>query len=280
MTRDNPLIITAAICGAEVFKEHTPHIPYTAEELASEAERCVAAGASIIHLHVREDDGTPSQDRELFRKAIDGIRERVGLEPIVQVSTGGAVGMSVEERCQPLALRPDMATLTTGTVNFGDDVFLNDQASIEAILAEIQANHVVPEIEVFDTGMVDTSLRLIKMGKLTPPLHYDFVMGVPGGMGGTPDRLDFVKSLIPDNCTWTVAGIGRYELPLARKAIAEGGHVRVGLEDNIFIRKGELAEGSAALVQEVASYSREAGRPLADPGTARQILGLPPHAHR
>ena len=279
MTSQKPLIITAAICGAEVFKKDTPYIPYTAEELATEAHACIESGASIIHLHVRNDDGAPSQDRALFDKAITAIRERVGQTAIIQVSTGGAVGMTVEERCQPLSLRPDMATLTTGTVNFGNDVFMNDQASIEAILSTIQANNVIPEGEVFDTGMVDTSLRMIRQGLLSTPLHYDFVMGVPGGMGASPERLDFVRSLIPEDCTWTVAAIGRHELPLAKKAIVDGGHVRVGLEDNIYIRKGELAEGSAALVREVVTYAEQAGRSVATPAEARTLLGLPAQAH-
>jgi len=278
MTTKSPVIITAAICGAEVFKTDSPYVPYTADELAQEAAACVESGASIIHLHVRKEDGTPSQDRDLFDKAIKAIRSRVGPVAIIQVSTGGAVGMGVEERCQPLELKPDMATLTTGTVNFGNDVFLNDQASIEAILSKIQANNVTPEIEVFDTGMVDTSLRMVRKGLLSTPLHYDFVMGVPGGMGASPERLDFVRSLIPEDCTWTVAGIGRHELPLAQKAIADGGHVRVGLEDNIYIRKGELAEGSSALVREVVQYAQQAGRPVASPSEARKLLGLPPKA--
>ena len=273
-----PVIITAAICGAEVFKTDTPHIPYTAEELAADAERCVAEGASIIHLHVRNNDGTPTQDRATFKRAIDAIRERVGRTPIVQVSTGGAVGMSVEERCQPLALKPDMATLTTGTVNFGSDVFLNSQASIEAILGHIKANDVVPEIEIFDTGMMDNAARLVKRGLLSWPCHYDFVLGVPGAMGGTPDRLDFLRTLLPEGCTWTVAGVGRYELPLAQKAIAEGGNVRVGLEDNIYIRKGVLAQGSWELVQEAASLARAGRREVASPVQAREILRLPPQA--
>jgi 3-keto-5-aminohexanoate cleavage enzyme len=273
-----PVIVTAAICGAEVFKTDTPYIPYTTEELAAEAEKCISEGASIIHLHVREDDGTPTQDRETFDRAIKAIRERVGHTPIVQVSTGGAVGMTVDERCQPLELRPDMATLTTGTVNFGTDVFLNSQDTIEGILQRIQANGVVPEIEVFDSGMMDNAARMVKRGLLEWPLHYDFVLGVPGGMGGTPDRLDFLRTLLPEGCTWTVAGVGRYELPLAQKAIAEGGNVRVGLEDNVFIRKGVLAQGSWELVREVVSMAKDAGRPLATPEQARNILALPPTA--
>lgn len=269
-----PLVITAAICGAEVTKEHNPAVPYTAEELAREAERCFEEGARVIHLHVRRPDGTPTQDREVFREAIEAIRARVE-DVIIQVSTGGAVGMTVEERVQPLDLDPEFCTLTTGSVNFGDDVFLNTFPMIEAIAKKAKERGVRMEIEVFDAGFVDNALLLVKKGILEPPLHFDFVLGVPGGMTGTVDRLEFLLSIIPEGSTWMVAGVGRFELPLAKEAIARGGHVRVGLEDNIFIRKGVLAKGSWELVREVVGYAREAGRPIATPSEAREILRIP-----
>ncbi len=267
-----PLIITAAIVGAEVMREQTPHVPYTPDEIADEAARCRAAGASMVHVHGRRDDGTPTQDRETFGKILAGIRRRCDV--LVQFSTGGAVGMSVEERVAGLTLRPDMATLTTGTVNFGEDVFMNSLPMIRQIAAQLQALEVRPEIEIFDTGMVDTALRLLKEGRLSAPLHFDFVLGMPGGMSARQESLDFLVAMLPEGSTWSVAGIGRHELPLAALAIARGGHVRVGLEDNIYLSKGVLARGSYELVEAVASMAQEAGRPLATPAQAAALLNI------
>lgn len=266
-----PLVITAAICGAEVTKDQNPNVPYSAAELAEEAARCYAEGARVIHLHVRKPDGSPTQDRETFRQAIEAIRARLP-DVIIQTSTGGAVGMSVEERTQPLDLDPVFCSLTTGTVNFGDDVFMNSIPMIEAIATKANAHNVRMECEIFDAGHVDTALMLVKKGVLKLPLHFDFVLGVLGGMTGTDDRLDFLLTTIPEGSSWMVAGVGRFELSLARAAIARGGHVRVGLEDNIFLSKGVLAQGSWELVKTVAGYAAEAGRPMATPSQAREIL--------
>jgi 3-keto-5-aminohexanoate cleavage enzyme len=271
-----PLIITAAICGAETTREQTPHVPYTAEELAAEATRCFAAGARMVHLHVRDEEGRPSQARRHFEPAWRLIRAESPI--IVQFSTGGAVGMSVDQRTEALCLGPEMASLTTGTVNFGDEVFENSLPMVREIARRQRTWGVRPEIEVFDTGMVDSALRLANEGLIDLPAHFDFVMGVPGGMGATEAHLDFVRSLLPAGSTWCVAGIGRHELPLARAAILRGGHVRVGLEDNLFLRKGVLARGSWELVAAVASMAVQAGRPLASPEEARAILRLDPAA--
>lgn len=265
-----PLLITAAIVGAETMREHNPHVPYTPEEIAAEAVRCREAGASMVHVHGRHDDGQPTQDRETFEHILNGIRARTDV--LVQFSTGGAVWMDVEQRIEALDLHPDMATLTTGTVNFGDDVFLNSWPMIQTIAQRLQTFGIRPEIEVFDTGMVDTALRLLKDGLIEAPIHFDFVLGVPGAMGGAPENLDFLVSKIPDGSTWCVAGVGRHELPLAYKAIEMGGHVRVGLEDNVYIAKGELAQGSWELVARVAERAAAVGRPLHTPATAREML--------
>ncbi|MFZ4579057.1 MAG: 3-keto-5-aminohexanoate cleavage protein [Myxococcota bacterium] len=265
-----PLLITAAICGAELTRADTPWLPLSPEELAAEAIRCYHVGARMVHLHVREPDGRPSQRADLFGQAMALIRAEVPM--IVQFSTGGAVGMPVEVRADAVKLRPDMATLTTGTVNFGDDVFANPMPSVRAIAKRLREFGVRPEIECFDTGMVDAALRLAKQGLLELPAHFDFVLGVPGGMGATTAHLDFIRTLIPSDSTWSVAGIGRFELPLAQHAVTVGGHVRVGLEDNIFLSKGVLAEGTAPLVQAVAQMAQHAGRPLATPQQARELL--------
>lgn len=276
MSQQTPLIITAAIVGAEVMREHTPYVPYTPEEIAAEAIKCREAGAAMVHVHGRLDDGTPTQSREVFSQILDRIRAQSDI--LVQFSTGGAVGMDVEERIEALDLRPDMATLTTGTVNFGEDIFANDLNTIRTIARRLQDFQITPEIEIFDTGMVDTALRLLnKEGLLKAPLHFDFVLGVPGGMGARERNLEFLVEMLPSGSTWSVAGIGRHELPLAYRAVDMGGHVRVGLEDNVYLSKGVLAKGSWELVEKVAEYAREQGRPLASPAQASETLGTKRH---
>jgi len=267
-----PLVITAAICGAEVTRAQSPWVPYTPVELADEAVRCSDAGAAMVHLHVREDDGSPSQRADLFGAAMERIRARCPI--LVQFSTGGAVGMSVDERADAVKLRPDMATLTTGSINFGDDIFANPPPVVRAIAARLRQFGVRPEIECFDTGMVDAALRLARDGLIDLPAHFNFVMGMAGGIDGTDRHLAFIASLLPEGCTWSVAGIGRFELPLAEVSIAIGGHVRVGLEDNLYLRKGVIAEGSAPLVAAVAGMAIAAGRPVATAAQARAILRL------
>ncbi|MHB9143900.1 MAG: 3-keto-5-aminohexanoate cleavage enzyme [Symbiobacteriia bacterium] len=270
------LIITAALVGAEVTRKETPNIPLTPEEIATAAAAACQAGASIIHLHVRDKAGEPTQSTAVFEEVTKRIRERCDV--IVQFSTGGATSAAVAERLQPLALNPEMATLTTGTVNFGDSVFMNTPAAILAFAGELKARGIKPEIEVFDTGMIASALRLAKQGLLTPPLHFDLVMGVPGGIPGTPkDLLHLVESL-PAGATWGVAGIGRSELPLGAMAILMGGHVRVGFEDNIYYSRGVLAESNAQLVERMARLAAEFGREVARPDEARAILGMAPRA--
>lgn len=267
-----PLIITAAVVGAETMREQTPHVPYSPEEIADECRRCFDAGASMVHVHGRHDDGSPTQDVDTYEAILDAIRQRCDV--LVQFSTGGAVGMDVEERIEALELQPDMATLTTGTVNFGDDVFMNSWPTIRTIARRLQHFDIRPEIEVFDTGMITTALRLRDEGLIDEPIHFDFVMGVPGGIEASERHLEFLVESIPDDSTWSVAAMGRHELPMARRAVDSGGHARVGLEDNIYLKKGVLAKGSYELVEHVADYAAEQGRPVATPEQARQLLHL------
>ncbi len=266
------LIITAALTGAEVMREHNPNLPITPAEIAVAAEGCCRAGASIIHLHVRKDDQSPTQAGDVFAETISLIKARC--DAIVQVSTGGAVGMSAEERLQPVYLKPEMATLSTGSVNFGDDVFLNPPAYLAEFARTMQEYGVKPEVEVFDVGMINNALQLVKKGLLSEPLHFDFVMGVPGGIPGTLKNLLHLSESIPPGSTWTVAGMGRFELPLATAAIVMGGHVRVGFEDNIYYTKGVLAESNAQLVERIVKVAEIHSRPVASPEEARFILGL------
>ncbi|MBW9155430.1 3-keto-5-aminohexanoate cleavage protein [Clostridium tagluense] len=268
------LIITAAICGAEVTKEHNPNVPYTVEEIAVEAEKAYRAGASIIHLHVRKDDGTPTQDRERFKACMEAIKERCP-DVIVQPSTGGAVGMSNAERLQPVDLKPEMATLDAGTCNFGgDDVFVNTENTIKEFGQKMMELSVKPEIEVFDKGMIDMAIRLQKKGFIKTPMHFNFVMGVNGGISATPRDLVFMAASIPAGSTYTVSGIGRSEFQMAAMAIIMGGHVRVGFEDNVYIEKGIPAKSNAELVERVVRLAKELGREIASPKEAREILGL------
>ncbi len=274
----NPLIITCAITGAETTREKQPHLPITPSEQARAAAEAVRAGASIIHLHVREEDGKPSQRRERFAEAIRAIRAAApGV--IIQISTGGAIGETIENRALPLTLKPEMASLNLGTLNFGEEVFLNHPRDIVGLAERMRREGVMPELEIYEAGMLEAGFRLRKQGVLGEPLHFQFVLGVPGGMSGDPRNLVHLVSLLesqagPDS-HWGVAGIGRFQLPLAVQALVMGGHVRVGFEDNIFYQKGVLATSNAQLVERVARIARELGREVATPAVARERLGLP-----
>lgn len=266
------LIITAAMVGAEVTREEQPNLPLTPTEIAEAALACREAGASICHLHVRTDDGRPTQSRDRFQETIEAIRDRSDI--IVQVSTGGAVGMTPAERLQPVDLNPEMATLTCGTVNFGQGVFWNGPVELEQFAKALKDHGVRPEFEIFDAGMVSNAMHLAKLGLVDPPYHFDFVLGVPGALPATPKNLLYLTELIPDGATWSVAGVGRHQLPMAALAVVLGGHVRVGFEDNIFYRKGELATSNAQLVSRVARIAEELDRPIATPNEARKYLGI------
>lgn len=271
-----PMLITAAMVGAETTREQTPHLPITAEEIAEDAVRCREAGAAMVHLHVRTPEGKPSQDAELFRAAIRAIRKRTDV--LIQTSTGGAVGMTVDQRCGPLTLtgedRPDMATLTTGTVNFGEEVFWNPRPLVRDIAKRIRAAGLRPELECFDVGMIDEARYLAKEGLVDLPAHFDFVLGVPGTLQPRPEVLDFMIASLPEGSTWTVAGVGRHQLAYVDEAAKRGGNARVGLEDNIYVSKGVLAKGNWELVAEAAKRARAHGREPATPEQARKLLRL------
>lgn len=268
----NKLIITAALTGAEVTRESQENLPITPEEIAEAAFSAYEAGASIVHVHARKPCGTPTQCGELYRE----IKERIAAkcDVIFQPSTGGATFHSAKERLQPVLLAPEMATLSTGTVNFGDDVFMNPEKFVVEFATAMKEYGVKPEIEVFEVGMIANAEKLIKMGLLEPPVHFDFVLGVPGAMPASARNLCFLVDSIPQGSTWTVAGIGRHETPLALMAIAMGGHVRVGFEDNIFYHKGQKAESNAQLVGRIVRIAKEVGREIATPKDARAILHM------
>ncbi|MBQ2110907.1 MAG: 3-keto-5-aminohexanoate cleavage protein [Clostridia bacterium] len=270
------LIITAAICGAEVTKEHNPAVPYTVREMVNEAKSAYNAGAAIIHVHVREDDGTPTQSRERFRVVMDAIREELP-DVIMIPSTGGATGMSPEERLQPTELFPEMATLDCGTCNFGDDVFENTMPTMRAFGKRMIENNIKPEYECFEMGHIYTILDMARKGEVPgDPMQFNFVLGVKGCTPATVQNLCWMVNAIPANATWTATGIGRAAFTLAAPTIVMGGNVRVGFEDNIYLSRGVKAVSNGALVEKVVRLSRELGREIASPEEARRILSLKP----
>lgn len=266
------LIITAALTGAEVTRELQPNLAITPDEIAEDAYEVYKAGASIVHIHARDKDGNPTQSYEVYKEIKEKIESKCPI--IFQPSTGGAVWHTPEERLQPVELKPEMATLSCGTCNFGNDVFMNSQEYMEKFAKRMKELGVKPEIEVFERGMINNALKLVKKGLLDSPLHFDFVMGVPGAITGEIRDLLYLAESIPKESTWTVAGIGRYELPLATMAIMMGGHVRVGFEDNIYYKKGELAKSNAQLVERIVRLAKELGREIATPDEARKILNI------
>ncbi|MDP2173371.1 MAG: 3-keto-5-aminohexanoate cleavage protein [Candidatus Cloacimonadaceae bacterium] len=272
-----PLILTAAITGAETKREDQPNLPVTPKEQAREAVACFEAGARVIHLHVREDDGSPTQRLERFGESIEAIRAAVP-EMIIQISTGGAVGEPFERRLAPLSLKPDMGTLNAGTLNFGDEIFINHPLDIIRLAEAFKQYGVIPEVEVYESGMIDIVAKLVNKEIIThSPLHVQFVLGVPGGMSGKPKNLIYMIEHLAEEiptATWAVAGIGRWHLPTAMVALVAGGHIRMGFEDNIFYHKGLIAESNAQLVSRIARIATEIGRPLATPEQARNILAL------
>ncbi len=270
------LIITAAICGAEVTKEQNPAVPYTVEEIVREAKSAVDAGAAIVHVHVREDDGTPTQSKARFKECMDAIKAACP-DVILIPSTGGAVGMTAEERLQPTELFPEMATLDCGTCNFGDEVFENTMPMMRAFGQRMIENGIKPEYECFEMGHLDTVLAMAKKGQVPgASMQFNFVLGVPGCTPATVQNLCWLVNGIPTGSTWTATGIGRHAFTLAAAAIAMGGNVRVGFEDNLYLERGVLAKSNGELVEKVVRIAKELGREIATPAEAREILGLKP----
>ena len=268
------LIITAAICGAEVTKDQNPNVPYTVEEIVREAKSAYDAGAAVVHVHVREDDGTPTQSRERFRVCMDAIKAAIP-DVILIPSTGGAVGMTAEERLQPTELFPEMATLDCGTCNFGDDVFENTMPTMRAFGKRMLENNIKPEYECFEMGHLDTILKMAKKGQVPgDPMQFNFVLGVPGCTPATVKNLCWLVDAIPAGSTWTATGVGRSAFQLAAPTLVMGGNVRVGFEDNIYLSRGVLARSNGELVEKVVRLSRELGREIASPAEAREILSL------
>ena len=272
------LIITAAICGAEVTKAQNPAVPYTVEEIAREAKSAVDAGAAIVHLHVREDDGTPTQSHKRFQECEEAIY-KVCPDVILIPSTGGAVGMTPDERLDSTNTTPipEMATLDCGTCNFGDEIFDNTMPTMRAFGKRMLEKGIKPEYECFEMGHLDTILTMARKGQVPgDPMQFNFVLGVPGCTPATPENLAWLVKNIPAGSTWTATGIGRSAFTLAACAIVMGGNVRVGFEDNLNLAKGVPAKSNGELVAKVVRLANELGRGIATSAEARQILGLKP----
>jgi len=270
------LIITAAICGAEVTKEQNPAVPYTVEEIVREAKSAVDAGAAIVHLHVRYDDGTPTQSRERFQECEEAIYKECP-NVILIPSTGGAVGMTPDERLQSTDTTPlpEMATLDCGTCNFGDEIFDNTMPTMRAFGKRMMERGIKPEYECFEMGHLDTILTMARKGQVpADPMQFNFVLGVPGCTPATVDNLCWLVRNIPAGSTWTATGIGRFAFQLAAPAIAMGGNVRVGFEDNLYLERGVLAKSNGELVDKVVRMAKLLGRPVATSDEAREILSL------
>ncbi|WLT31147.1 3-keto-5-aminohexanoate cleavage protein [Geothrix sp. PMB-07] len=270
---DNKLIITCAITGAETTKEMNPALPITPEEIAQGAFEAWEAGASILHLHVRQDDGTPTQDVAVFKKAIDLIRANCDI--VIETTTGGAAWMTPEERLQPVTLNPEMASLDCGTVNFGDEYIVNTLPIMRQFAQAMLDHGVRPTLECFDLGHVYASHILIKEGLLQEPYHYGLVLNVPGAAKYEPDVMEFLVRKLPKGAFFTAFGIGgKANVDSIYATIALGGHVRVGFEDNIYYSKGRLATSNAELVARAARIAKDCGRELARPDDVRQMLKL------
>lgn len=265
------LIITVAPTGSLPRKEQNPHVPITPSEIAECALRCEDAGASILHVHVRDQDQASSDNPALFGEVVDLLAGRSEL--IIQISTGGRAGSTLESRKFRLVVPCEMASLTTGSVNFPRSAYVNPPELVEGLAREMQERGVKPEMEIFDVSMITNAIALRDMGLAQAPLHFDFVLGLKGAQPALLSHLAHLANLIPDGSTWTVAGVGPAQLSMGIHAVLMGGHVRVGLEDNLYYRKGELASNEM-LVERVARLSRELGREVATPDQARALLNL------
>lgn len=270
---DNKLIITCAITGAETTKEMQPALPVSPEEIAQGAFEAYEAGASVLHLHVRKEDGTPTQDVEIFKKAIGLIRAKCDI--VIECTTGGAAWMTPEERLQPVTLNPEMASLDCGTVNFGDEYIVNTLPIMRQFAREMKDRGVRPTLECFDLGHVYASHILIKEGLLEEPYHYGLVLNVPGAAKYEPDVMEFLVRKLPKGAHFTAFGIGgKANVDSIYATIALGGNIRVGFEDNIYYSKGRLAKSNAELVERAARIAKDCGRELARPDDVRTMLKL------
>jgi 3-keto-5-aminohexanoate cleavage enzyme len=272
------LVITCALCGVGTTKEQTPHVPITPDEIAEDGLECVKAGASILHVHVRDAKGVNVMDKDIFLEVVGKIREKVaqaGLDVVINVTTSGSK-FSYEQRMSHLeVVKPEMCSYDPGTMNWANSyVFLNEPKFLEELGTLTQELGVKPEIEIFDAGMIGNVNHYLKKGFLKTPLHCQLVLGVPGGMPGTAESVAYLLPKIPADSTWSITGIGKDHVPCMLIGLAEGCNgLRVGLEDNIFFQKGVLAT-NPQLVARAVEFAKLAGREIANAAETREILGL------
>lgn len=265
-------LITVAPTGAESAKSDVPALPVTLEELVAAAVACEAAGAALVHVHIRDADTRPTLDLGRLTETVAALRESTTL--VVQLSTGGSVHDPLADRLRVLDADPDSCSLTCGTVNFGDDVFMNPWPFMVELYRRTQEREVVPEFELFDLGQVHSLNRLLDQegAPYGGQVHCDLVMGVPGGMAGTAAALVAAVAALPPGASWSATGIGRASLPVALAALAAGGHLRVGMEDTLTYRRGEPVRDNAQLVERAAALATIAQRPPMSTAEARALL--------
>lgn len=269
------LVITAAITGAEATKEHHPGLPVTPKEQGIEVRNCIDAGASIVHLHVRDRNERPSVALEDFRATIEEVRRYCRNEVILQLSMQGAACGSVEEKIAPFVhFRPEMTALCVSSRNFGKEVFINQPSEIEHLARHMLELNVKPVIQCYDASDIEIAQRMIKRGIIKEPACYQFILGVPGGMSGEAYHINHLVSMLRPGDVWSVAGVGRYHVTSAAIAIAMGGHVRVGFEDCVYYHKDQPATSNAQLVGRIKRIAQELGREVATAEEARKIFSL------
>lgn len=268
------VIITVAPTGAWPTKEHNPNIPITPEEIANDVYDCWKAGAAIAHLHMRDDAGKGTMDKEKFKETVTRIRAKCDI--VLNLTTSGDLNATDATRMAHLIeLKPELASYDAGSMNWmHNSLFLNPPQFLEKLGKTMMENGVKPEIEVFDAGMVYNAAYYMKKGVIASPGHYQFVLGAAGGTAATVENLVYLKSLIPQDATWSALGIGSGHLPILYTTIALGGHVRVGMEDNVMYAKDRLAKSNAEFVERAGRLIREANKEVATSQEARAILNL------
>jgi 3-keto-5-aminohexanoate cleavage enzyme len=268
-----PVVLTVAVTGADVFRENNPNIPYTTAEIADSSIEAAAAGATVVHLHVREDDGTPSGRPELFKDVIERIR--AGSELLTMVSTGGSNDMTIEERTTGLEAKPDISGVESGSMNFGDETFITPPPAGRGIVARALEMGIALEVEAFDVGHVVSAIRWLEEGILPPPLRINLVFGVPGGIDASPEALAAMIRPLPPGTFWTVTCIGRHHPRMLALALLHGAPgIRTGLEDVAYLRRGVLAPSNAALVEMAVGLAGSLGREVATREQTPELLEL------
>jgi len=269
------LIITAAITGSRINRESTPYIPISPAEIVQSAIECWEAGASVVHIHVRDPQtGLGTQNIEIFRQVVEPLRQHTDL--ILCLTTSGIPGRNLPtaDRLSVLDLKPELASFDAGSINLGTGVFSNSPDFLREAARNMKEKSVKPELEIFDLGMIVTCLRLRDEGLLTEPLHFQLVLGTPWGAPASLKSLVHLLDYIPKNATWSAFGVGRSHLPIAMAAMMSGGHVRVGMEDSLYFKKGVLATSNAQFVERIVRIANECDRDIATPTDARKILKL------